>query len=181
MNFRHISLLTIVIAVFLLAACTATDTTRSTGQVIDDSAMAAEIKTRLAADSLTDGLDIDVEVDRDRVQLNGFVESAAERDRAIEIARSVAGNRAVDHNLEITEGQRTAGEYIDDKTLITKVNAALADDQVASSLDIDVEVNRGEVTLGGFVDSETQRQAAIDTVRNVSGVRNIVNNLKIRG
>jgi osmotically-inducible protein OsmY len=180
MNFKHISLLTIVIAAFLLAACAATETTRSTGQVIDDSAMAAEIKTRLAADPLTDALDIDVEVDRDRVQLNGFVQSAAERDRAIEIARSVAGNRPVNHNLEITAGQRTAGEYIDDKTLITKVNAALADDQVASSLDIDVEVNRGEVTLGGFVKNETERQAAINTVRNVSGVKKVINNLKIR-
>ena len=72
-----------------------------------------------------------------------------------------------------------AGEYVDDKTIQTRVKAALLDDPAVKSLQIDVEVNRGEVSLGGFVDSASQRDAAVATVRNVAGVEKVFNNLKV--
>jgi len=66
-------------ALLSLAACAATENSRSTGEVIDDAAIAGKIKTSLVADSTTDAVDIDVEVDKGKVQLNGVVDGADER------------------------------------------------------------------------------------------------------
>lgn len=165
----------------VLAGCAASGAHRSTGEVIDDSSIAASIKTSLLADTVTDGLNIDVEVDRNRVQLNGFVDSQAQVNRAGEIAKAASGVSSVENNLRVSDGgDRMAGEYADDKTLQARVKAALLDDPAVKSMKIDVEVNRGEVSLGGFVDSNAARNAAVATASKVEGVRKVVNNLTVR-
>ncbi|HET6564796.1 MAG TPA: BON domain-containing protein [Xanthomonadales bacterium] len=165
----------------LAAGCAASGKSRSTGEVMDDTSLAARTKTALLADAVTDGLNIDVEVNRDQVQLNGFVDSQAQVDRAGVIAKGISGVATVKNNLQVSDGgNRMTGEYIDDKALQAKVKAALADDPSVQSLKVDVEINRGEVSLGGFVDSAAERDAAVATVRNVAGVTKIVNNLKVR-
>lgn len=170
----------LVVLLMSLGACAATETSRSTGEVIDDTAIAGKIKSALAADQVTDAVDIDVEVDKARVQLNGVVDSQRERDRAEQIARETDGVASVDNNLEINPEERTAGEYVDDKVLTTRVKAALAEDPVAHALKIDVEVNRGVVSLGGHVNTAAERRAAEDAVEKVSGVVRIRNNLQTR-
>ena len=148
---------------------------------MDDTSIAARTKSALLADDVTDGLNIDVEVNRNEVQLNGFVDSQAQVNRAGELARAITGVTSVRNNLQVSSGgSRMAGEYVDDKTIQTRVKAALLDDPAVKSLQIDVEVNRGEVSLGGFVDSASQRDAAVATVRNVAGVEKVFNNLKVR-
>jgi hyperosmotically inducible protein len=88
---------------------------------------------------------------------------------------------SVDNNLQVSDGgKRMAGEYIDDTTLQAQVKAALADDPAVQSLKVDVEVNRGEVSLGGFVDTAAERDAAVATVRRVDGVVTVFNNLTVR-
>jgi osmotically-inducible protein OsmY len=163
-----------------LGACTASGPHRSTGQVIDDTTIAARTKTALLADSTTDGLKIDVEVDRDKVQLNGFVDSQVQVDRAGEIARSISGVASVKNNLQVSGGSRMTGEYIDDKALSTSVKAALVEDRLAPAAEIDVEVNRGVVSLGGFVDSIAERDAAVAVAKGVKGVIRVINNLAVR-
>jgi hyperosmotically inducible protein len=164
----------------LLSACAESGERRSTGQVIDDTTIATQTKAALLEDDVTHGMDIDVEVDRAQVQLNGFVDSQAQKDRAGEIARSVEGVASVSNNLEVSGGPRSTGEYVDDKVLFTRVNAALAQNSLTSALTIDVEVNRGVVSLGGHVDSLAQANAAVETAREVSGVTRVVNNLDVR-
>lgn len=180
MNTKLIKSFVVALTMASLVGCAATETSRSTGQVVDDASIAAQVKTKLLADPLTDGLDIDVEVDRNRVQLNGFVDSDAQRDQAEKVAASVAGTMTVENNLRLNEGKRMAGEYIDDKTLVGMVKAALADDEVANALEIDVEVNRGVVSLGGFVESNAERLAAANAASEVNGVEKVINNLSVR-
>lgn len=164
----------------VLSACSANGPHRSTGEVLDDVSIAARTKTALLADSTTDGLNIDVEVDRDRVQLNGFVDSQAQVDQAGVIARSVSGVASVENNLKVSDGDRMAGEYIDDKVLSARVKSALANDALAPSAEIDIEVDRGVVSLGGFVDTKAELDAAFAVANKVSGVRKVINNLAVR-
>lgn len=177
---RMISRGLLMFALLGLFACAAQGGNRSTGQVVDDTAIAGKIKTALVADKTTDAIDIDVEVDKARVQLNGFVDSTAARDRAGEIARTTDGVIAVTNNLQIAAKGRMAGEYIDDKTLTVRVKAALADDPVAHALKIDVEVNRGIVSLGGHVDSAAESAAAMNAAARAEGVVRVINNLEVR-
>lgn len=180
MKLQSSLVLSLALVCLALGACAASGQHRSTGQVIDDNSIAARTKTALLADKTTDGLNIDVEVDRDQVQLNGFVNTQAQVDRAGEIARSISGVAAVENNLKVSGDTRRAGEYIDDKALSVSVKVALADDPVAHARDIDVEVNRGVVSLGGFVDSNAQRDAAVAAAKKVKGVEKVINNLTVR-
>lgn len=181
MKFPLFLVLSLVLVLAALGGCAGDGKHRSTGEVMDDSSIAARTKSALLADPLTDGLKIDVEVDRDRVQLNGFVDSQAQIDKAGQIARSISGVASVDNNLRVSDGgTRRTGEYIDDKTLQASVKAALADDPLVKSMKVDVEVNRGEVSLGGFVDSAAARDAAVATTKKVKGVVKVINNLTVR-
>lgn len=172
--------LMLALACAVLGACAATATDRSTGEFIDDKSIAASIKTSLLADPATDGLNIDVEVDRNKVQLNGFVDSQSQVDRAGEIARETSGVNSVENNLRVTAGNRQTGEYIDDNSLAARVKLALANDPTVHSLQVDVEVNRGIVSLGGFVDTSAQRSAAVAAAQKVDGVVKVVDNLAVR-
>ena len=163
-----------------LTACAATETRRSTGQVVDDASIASRVKTALIADKETDGRDIEIEIDRGRVQLNGYANSDAEKARAEEIALGIDGVTSVDNNLGVVEGDRTVGEYIDDKVLLARVNGALAKESDVSALDIEVEVNRGEIQLSGYVDTAKERAAASAAAKRVDGVNNVVNSISVR-
>ena len=180
MKIRVSLVLSVALVSLVLGACAESGKHRSTGQVVDDTSIATRTKTALLADPTTDGLNIDVEVDRDKVQLNGFVDSQAQVDRAGEIARSISGVSSVTNNLKVSDGTRQTGEYIDDKVLSANVKAALADDKVAPASEIDVEVNRGVVSLGGYVDSNAQRDAAVAAAKGVKGVQKVINNLMVR-
>jgi osmotically-inducible protein OsmY len=180
MKIRFSKVLMLALACAVLGGCAATATNRSTGEVIDDKAIAANVKSALLASPDTDGLNIDVEVDRNKVQLNGFVDTQSQVDRAGEIARSTSGVASVENNLRVTAGDRQAGEYIDDNSLAGRVKMALANDPVVHSLQVDVEVNRGIVSLGGFVDTSAQRSAAVATAKKVNGVVKVIDNLAVR-
>lgn len=180
MKIQISKVLMFALACAVLGGCAATATNRSTGEVIDDNSISASIKSSLLADPATDGLNIDVEVDHNKVQLNGFVDSQNQVDRAGEIARSASGVASVENNLKVTAGDRQAGEYIDDKTLQSRVKTALMADPVVQSLKVDVEVNRGVVSLGGFVDTNEERAAAIAVTQKVDGVVKVIDNLAVR-
>lgn len=153
---------------------------RTAGEVVDDLSIAAQTKTALAADSTTDAIKIDVEVDKSHVQLNGFVDSPEERARAEEIVRGINGVASVENNLKIQPRDRTTGEYVDDKVLIAEVKAALAQDPVAHTLKIDIEADQGVISLGGHVDSAAEREAAYKAAVQVAGVVKVINNLDVR-
>lgn len=180
MKARTIVTLAATLIMGLMVGCAATDHSRSTGQVLDDTSIGTQVKAKLAADSTTDAMDIDVEVDSGIVQLNGFVDSQAQKDKAYQLASSVSGTRSVRNNLVVSPGHRQAGRYIDDKALVVKVKEALAENPVADATEIDVEVKNGVVSLGGFVESDAERRAAGTAASGVNGVVRVVNNLGVR-
>lgn len=74
---------------------------RSVSQATSDGALSARIKTAFAADDLVKARDIKVDVMRGVVTLNGTVNSGAERDKAISIARNTTGVVEVKSNLKV--------------------------------------------------------------------------------
>jgi hyperosmotically inducible periplasmic protein len=71
------------------------------GTRIDDSVITAKVKSELLADPAVKGLDAKVETYNGIVQLSGFVDSQAQMDRAIEIARAVNGVNGVENKMNI--------------------------------------------------------------------------------
>lgn len=76
--------------------------------------------------------------------------------------------------------QRSTGEYIDDSAITARITTALINDPDISAAEIDVEVYRGAVQLGGFVSSQTAIDKAVQVTREVDGVERVENNMQIR-
>lgn len=80
----------------------------------------------------------------------------------------------------VMSGRETAGEYVDDATITTKVKAAMFDDPSLKVMQIGVETMQNVVQLSGFVDSEQTKARAGERARSVEGVREVKNDLVVR-
>ena len=74
---------------------------RTVGQVIDDTVITTEVKTKLAADKLSNLTRIEVRTNDGIVSLNGTVEDAERRARAAQIASTVDGVRGIVNNIHV--------------------------------------------------------------------------------
>ena len=79
-----------------------------------------------------------------------------------------------------TRTRESAGEYVDDSVITTKVKSLLAEDDLLKSFQISVESYKGTVQLSGFVNSQKAVDKAGEIVRSVNGVKSIKNNLIVK-
>jgi osmotically-inducible protein OsmY len=79
-----------------------------------------------------------------------------------------------------TAENKSAGQVVDDTTILAKTKAALLNDPVVSGRSIHVDVNRGEVTLTGGVNSDVEKKKAEDITVGIDGVRTVINKLVVR-
>jgi len=108
-------------------------------------------------------------------------------DRASDEVSSWFGDRDAErrrHEDEVRSGQHRGrgprGYARSDDRIRDDVNDRLTDDPFVDASEIDVSVQSGEVTLGGTVDSRQVKRRAEDIVENISGVKHVQNNLRVR-
>jgi len=71
------------------------------GNTVDDGIVTTKVKTALLADADVKSFDIAVVTRKGEVQLSGFVDSQAQIDRAVGIARGVEGVQSIGNELSI--------------------------------------------------------------------------------
>jgi osmotically-inducible protein OsmY len=76
--------------------------------------------------------------------------------------------------------ERSTGEYIDDKSLTSRVKSALGDNEEYRFGDVNVTTFRGTVQLSGFVNTADQKRRAGEVAEDVQGVRNVENNITVK-
>lgn len=126
----------------------------------------------------------------DRVgdQMTGERDSAATKtERAADAAKrdakdatagaGAAMGRAADQTKAMGAA---AADKVDDATITTKVNAALAADKDLSAIKIDVDTQNGVVTLSGPAPTATAKQRASELARTVKGVSSVNNQLTVK-
>jgi hyperosmotically inducible protein len=74
--------------------------------VLGDASVTAKIKSKMALDDTVKALDINVTTDDGQVTLSGTVHSAAERHRALALARETQGVKGVRDQLEVRSAPR---------------------------------------------------------------------------
>ena len=79
-----------------------------------------------------------------------------------------------------TATREGTGEYVDDTVITTKVKAAIFNEPTLKSADINVETFRGSVQLTGFVNSRENMTKAVDLTRNVSGVKAVKDDMRLK-
>ncbi|HEX6362059.1 MAG TPA: BON domain-containing protein [Albitalea sp.] len=73
------------------------------GQKIDDTTITTKVKTALLADPDVKGLQVNVDTVDGQVQLSGFVDSAAQARRAVDIASRVDGVKRVENKMSVKQ------------------------------------------------------------------------------
>lgn len=152
-------------------------------QRFDDATTVATVKSKLLWNSNTEGLDIKVQADNGNLTLSGDAQSQAAKDLAGSLASNTDGVRKVDNQIRVsgdaTAAAKTqnaaddAGQAISDVWITSKVKSSFIYSRNLDGLDISVTTKDGQVSLGGSVSSSAQKQLAVETARNIRGVRGV--------
>ncbi len=84
-----------------VTGCASTATQESTGQYMDDTAITAKVKTAIFNDASLKSAEINVETFKGVVQLGGFVNSAADIQRAVQLVQGISGVRSVRNDMRL--------------------------------------------------------------------------------
>jgi len=83
------------------AGCASTEKHEGTGEYVDDSVITAKVKALLFDEPSLRSGEVNVETFKGEVQLSGFVNSRADINKAVEIARSVKGVHSVKNDMRL--------------------------------------------------------------------------------
>jgi hyperosmotically inducible periplasmic protein len=164
------------------SGCASTPTRASTGEFIDDSVITTKVKSELVRNDATPGGAIKVETFKGVVQLSGFVDTEVQKTEAGTVASKVDGVKQVTNNIIVSSvpTKTSAGEFIDDSVITTKVKTALVRDDFTPGGAIKVDTSKGIVQLSGFVDTPAQKVQAGLVAGAVAGIKGVVNNIVVK-
>ncbi len=100
MKKRYVCLI-LSLVVLLAAVSCRTPAGRTPGQVVDDSAITTEVKTKLLAEGILKGLAISVLTFEGAVTLTGAVKNEEQKNKATEVVKKIKGVTKVNNLLEI--------------------------------------------------------------------------------
>ena len=95
-------------ALAVTVGCSSTPTQEGTGEYLDDTWITTRVKAAMFNESTLRSTEINVETFKGEVQLSGFVNSAQDIRRAVELARSTQGVKSVKNDMRI-KGQKRQG------------------------------------------------------------------------
>jgi len=179
-----------------------------TGAYLSDTEITTAVKTKLLADKMVGGLKINVETDNGVVTLHGPVDSAAERSRAMNLARHTHGvtrvvdkltiekksasTGVVDKSVDAVKGTsgtvakdteaaaKSTGRFLSDEEITTAVKTKLAANSGVHSMDVHVDTDKGIVTLTGEVRNDAEKADAARIARDTKGVKRVIDRMTVK-
>jgi len=142
----------------------------------DDLKAEKQVQADLQKDSDLEDNTIDVWISHGVATLTGTVDTRAERAKAARITRA-EGVARVDNQLKV--GSKKATGTAPDEAVTADVSAQYQRDDTLRHTDIGVTTTSGVVTLDGNVQSEDERQRAIDIARRSTGVKQVEDKLQV--
>jgi hyperosmotically inducible protein len=145
----------------------------SEGEGIDDDSIRSAVQDQYFHDGLIPPTRAKVDVQYGIATISGTVDSVPVRDRAVALAGSVRGVRAVVDQLEVLPMAR------DDEEIVDEIERVLEVDCVLDPSRMDVGLTGGEARISGSVDSWSERFLAGRVVGSVRGVGSVNNALRV--
>ncbi|VEB50846.1 Osmotically inducible protein OsmY [Salmonella enterica subsp. enterica] len=125
--------------------------------------------------------DISVETNQKVVTLSGFVESQAQAEAAVKVAKGVEGVTSVSDKLHVRDNKDGSVKgYAGDTATTSEVKAKLLADDLVPSRKVKVETTDGVVQLSGTVETQEQSDRAESIAKAVDGVKSVKNDLKVQ-
>jgi osmotically-inducible protein OsmY len=95
-------------------------------------------------------------------------------------AKNIPANTDADADTATAAAGGNDNSYVADAMITTKVKADLVKEPNLKSMEIHVETVQGTVQLSGFVNSDADAAKAAELARNVKGVKDVKNEIKIK-
>jgi len=146
---------------------------------LKDALVVSGVKAALIAEDPDSTTTVGVSANAGVVTLRGSVKSASIRSRFDARARAVTGVTRVVDDLTINPRGARLQQQVGDVALAARIEAAIAA-QIGLT-QIEVTVHDGTATLSGTVSNAKARGVAVATARGTSGIRNVVDNLRVGG
>ena len=140
-----------------------------------------------------DSFDINTDVKDGNVVLTGKVENSVDKKLAEELIANIDGVSSVDNKLTVVADNDMHEEMSDDvedtvdegtseltdAKIATVIKTRLLMDTDISGFDINVDVENGVVMLTGEVDSDAERDLAVEIAKNASDVKSVESDLRV--
>ncbi|MBH0050226.1 BON domain-containing protein [Pseudoalteromonas sp. SWYJZ19] len=146
-------------------------------------------ETVLLMNTNLNNFDINTDVKNGKVVLTGKVNSELDKELAEELVLSLDGVSDVENSLTVVKSMDTKDKSKDmmddddndltDAKITTVITTRFLFDSEVGGTDIDVDTDKGIVTLNGTVGSEAEKQLAVKIAKNAEDVRDVVDNLTI--
>jgi hyperosmotically inducible protein len=173
--------LSTAVSVAVFTGCAGDRYNRSTGEYIDDKSIGLRVRDALNDTPEYKFNDVNVTSFKGTVQLSGFVDSSAQKNDATHIAGQVQGVKNVVDNITVKGSEdSTTGQYVDDKSLTSRVKDALGNNGEYKFDEVNVTVFKGTVQLNGFFNTVDQKTKAGEIAQQVQGVQDVVNNITVK-
>jgi osmotically-inducible protein OsmY len=140
-----------------------------------DAFLTTAVKAKLITIDVNSTATLGVRVANGVATLTGSVRTAAERARDLAAARTVSGIRAVRDELHVDPHAPDISQRLSDAALAGRIAGAIFTQTGITGVKVDVR--DGVVTLSGNVVDPRVRTAAVDTARNTSGVRSVIDQM----
>lgn len=153
---------------------------KSVSGYLDDSGITAAVKTKLLTREGLETLGINVTTAAGVVRLEGTAEDPTQSVLIEEVAKSVKGVRGVENKLTLKNPTPAAG-HVEDEALAMAVKKKIQEEQnIQSGREITFRVRSGVVVLSGEAANAGQAAAVEKDVRQIPGVKYVVNNVIIK-
>ncbi|MBB1436682.1 BON domain-containing protein [Pseudoalteromonas sp. SG43-6] len=145
-------------------------------------------ETVLLMNTNLNNFDINTDVKNGKVVLTGKVESELDKELAEELILSLDGVTDVDNELTVVKNKDTKSKKmksdstesdLTDAKITTVITTRYLFNSEVGGTDIDVDTDKGVVTLNGTVGSDAEKQLAVKIAKNAEDVRDVVDNLTI--
>ena len=189
------SLISMIVATTLTTAAYAgdMDTDNKWEKGAKDAWIDGKAEATLLFNGNLDSFDINTDVKNGNVVLTGKVENSVDKKLAEELVANIDGVTSVDNKLTIVSDKDMDGDMSDDmEDTVDEGTSELTDAKIAtvsktrllmdtdiSGFNIDVDVENGVVMLSGDVDSDAERDLAVEIAKNASDVKNVKSDLRV--
>ena len=146
-------------------------------------------ETVLLMNTNLNNFDINTDVKNGKVVLTGKVKSELDKELAEELVLSLDGVTDVENKLTVVKDMKakhakkekgdSAESDLTDAKISTVITTRFLFNSEVGGTDIDVDTDKGVVTLKGTVESEAEKQLAVSIAENAEDVRKVIDELTI--
>ena len=168
-----------ILATGTSAGAVVAESNRTVGEAVDDTAIKIKITEKYAKSKKGIFLDVNTTVKLGKVYLTGIVENQDARVEAVKLVWEINGVEEVINDIEIGNSQNLK-DYSNDLWITTQIKTRAVASFGLEYITYNFESINGKVFIMGIAKDKNESEDVIEIIRNIKGVKSIVDHVIIR-